>query len=130
MGLGSKVILIICAYMLLVGKSHMTTHKYKDKILGNTVLVNIQIEDRENLGTRVAELHFHLNEVIHNFFQFLECLHSPLPPGLHLESSPCSPVSNFPFWSRLLVTSLLGSHEILFLFDLYFIIILTAVYFI
>lgn len=57
-GLGSKVLLIICAHMLLVAKSHMSTPKCKDKTLGNTVLVNIQEEDKMNLGTEVSRASF------------------------------------------------------------------------
>lgn len=114
--LGSKVLLIICAHMLLVGKSHRSTPKCKDKTPGTTVLVNIQEEDKMNLGTEVAQLHFHFSDVILNFFQFPE--YSLLPLGLYLESFPCSPGSNPALWSQLVVTSSLDSHEILFLFDL------------
>lgn len=69
-GPGSKVLLIICAHMLLVGKSHMNTLKCKDKTLVNTVLVNIQEENKINLGKEEAELNLHFSENIINSFQF------------------------------------------------------------
>lgn len=74
----------------------MNTLKCKDKTLVNTVLVNIQEENKMNLGKEGAELNLHFSENIINFFQFRECLYSLLPLGLHLESFPCSPGSSSP----------------------------------